>query len=66
MLLLSLFFLYYFRKVKDAWFSERDMLVKSGAFAIEQLSEALSASASSKKLPDELPQNALRLCAEQV
>ncbi|KAJ6338449.1 hypothetical protein OIU76_008009 [Salix suchowensis] len=54
------------RKVKDAWFSNRDMLVKSGAFAIEQLSEALSASASSKKLPDELPQNALRLCAEQL
>ncbi|KAJ6729492.1 SPERMATOGENESIS-ASSOCIATED PROTEIN 20 [Salix viminalis] len=54
------------RKVKDAWFSNRDMLVKSGAFAIEQLSEALSASASSKTLPDELPQNALRLCAEQL
>lgn len=40
--------------------------MKSGAFAIEQLSEALSASASSKKLPDELSQNALHLCAEQV
>jgi len=40
--------------------------VKSGAFAIEQLSEALSASASSKKLPDVLSQNALHLCAEQV
>lgn len=54
------------RKVKDAWFSKRDTLVKSGAFAIEQLSEALSASASSKKLSDELSQNALHLCAEQV
>ncbi|XP_050264885.1 uncharacterized protein LOC126708922 [Quercus robur] len=54
------------RKVKDAWDNKRDMLVKSGAFAIEQLSEALSATASPTKLPDELPQNALRLCAEQL
>jgi hypothetical protein len=52
--------------VKDAWDSKRDILVKSGAFAIEQLTEALSASASSNKVPDGLPQNALRLCAEQV
>ncbi|CAN6693799.1 unnamed protein product [Malus baccata var. baccata] len=54
------------RKVKDAWDSKRDVLVKSGAFAIEQLSEALSSSASSNKLPDGLPQIALRLCAEQL
>ncbi|KAF2298547.1 hypothetical protein GH714_024063 [Hevea brasiliensis] len=53
------------RKVKDAWDNKRDMLTKSGAFAIEQLSEALSASASTNKLPDGLPQNALQLCAEQ-
>lgn len=52
--------------MKDAWDSKRDILVKSGAFAIEQLTEALSASASSNKVPDGLPQNALRLCAEQV
>ncbi|KAK6937428.1 protein of unknown function DUF255 [Dillenia turbinata] len=54
------------RKVKEAWEGNRDTLIKSGAFAIEQLSEALSAIASSKKLPDGLPQNALRLCAEQL
>ncbi|KAL6271785.1 hypothetical protein ACE6H2_028696 [Prunus campanulata] len=54
------------RKVKEAWDGKRDMLVKSGAFAIEQLSEALSASASSNKLPDGLPQHALHLCAEQL
>lgn len=54
------------RKVKDAWDNKRDMIVKSGAFAIEQLSEALSATASPTKLPDELPQNVLRLCAEQL
>ncbi|KAK9281598.1 hypothetical protein L1049_004501 [Liquidambar formosana] len=54
------------RKVKDAWDNKRDTLVKSGAFAIEQLSEALSASASSRKLSDGVPKNALRLCAEQL
>ncbi|XP_062178220.1 uncharacterized protein LOC133883051 [Alnus glutinosa] len=54
------------RKVKDAWDSKRDILVKSGAFAIEQLTEALSASASSSKVPDEVSQNAMRLCAEQL
>ncbi|KAL6210429.1 hypothetical protein ACLB2K_015661 [Fragaria x ananassa] len=53
-------------KVKEAWETKRDVLVKSGAFAIEQLSEALSASASSKKLSDGVPKNALRLCAEQL
>lgn len=52
--------------MKDAWDTKRDTLVKSGAFAIEQLAEALSASASSNKLPDGLSQTALRLCAEQV
>ncbi|MBA0769580.1 hypothetical protein Gotri_018295, partial [Gossypium trilobum] len=54
------------RKVKDAWDNKREMIVKSGAFAIEQLSEALSASAGSNQLPDGLAQNALRLCAEQL
>ncbi|XP_022758050.1 spermatogenesis-associated protein 20 isoform X2 [Durio zibethinus] len=54
------------RKVKDAWNNKKDMLVKSGAFAIEQLSEALSASAASNQLPDGLPENALQLCAEQL
>ncbi|GMH31017.1 hypothetical protein Nepgr_032860 [Nepenthes gracilis] len=54
------------RKVKEAWYKKRDMLLKSGAFAIEQLSEALSTKASSDKLPDGLPQHALNLCAEQL
>ncbi|EXC34717.1 hypothetical protein L484_020490 [Morus notabilis] len=54
------------RKVKDAWDNKRDTLVKSGTFAIEQLAEALSAGASSNKLPDGLAQTALRLCAEQL
>ncbi|GLT42507.1 hypothetical protein SLA2020_165020 [Shorea laevis] len=54
------------RKVKDAWDNKRDMLVKSGAFAIEQLSEALAASAGSNKLSDGLPQRALCQCGEQL
>ncbi|XP_044494820.1 spermatogenesis-associated protein 20 [Mangifera indica] len=54
------------KKVKDAWDNKKDVLIQSGAFAIEQLSEALSSRASSTKLPDGLPQNALHLCAEQL
>lgn len=42
------------------------MLIKSGSLAIAQLSEALSASASSNKLADGIPQNAMHLCSEQV
>ncbi|CAI8615056.1 unnamed protein product [Vicia faba] len=54
------------RKVKEAWESKRDMLVKSGTFAIEQLSEALSTSSDSGKLPDGVSDEALRLCSEQL
>nr|ADV56678.1 hypothetical protein [Phaseolus vulgaris] len=54
------------RKVKQAWDSKRDMLIKSGAFAIEQLSEAMSISSTSDKLPDGVPADALRLCSEQL
>lgn len=54
------------RKVKEAWDTKKDALVESGAFAIEQLSEALSATAKSEKLPSGLPEKALQKCAEQV
>ncbi|XP_057246668.1 uncharacterized protein LOC104899065 isoform X2 [Beta vulgaris subsp. vulgaris] len=54
------------RKVKEAWESKRDVLIKSGSFAIEQLSEALSTKARLDKLPDGLPEEALNLCAEQL
>lgn len=54
------------RKLKEAWDSKRDMLIKSGSYAIEQLSEAMSASSDSDKLPDGVPADALRLCSEQV
>ncbi|XP_027174031.1 uncharacterized protein LOC113773594 [Coffea eugenioides] len=53
-------------KVKEAWDKKKDMLVSSGAFAMEQLAEALTATAGSNKLPDGLPQTALNLCAEQT
>ena len=54
------------RKVKEAWDNKRDVLIKSGSFAIEQLSEALFTKANLDKLPDGLPQDALHLCADQV
>ncbi|KZV21541.1 spermatogenesis-associated protein 20-like [Dorcoceras hygrometricum] len=54
------------RKVKEAWDSKKDELVQSGTFAIEQLSEALSATARSEKLAEGLKEKALRKCAEQL
>lgn len=54
------------RKVKEAWDTRRDELISSGAFAIEQLSEALSVTADFNKLPVELPQKALNSCAKQL
>lgn len=56
----------FIRKVKETWDTKREMLIKSGSLAIAQLSEALSASASSNKLADGIPQNAMHLCSEQV
>ncbi|KAK4732224.1 hypothetical protein R3W88_025212 [Solanum pinnatisectum] len=54
------------RKVKEAWNSKRDTLIQSGEFAIEQLSEALVATSTSNKLSDEVPQTALRKCADHL
>lgn len=54
------------RKVKDAWESKRDVLIQSGAFAIEQLSEAMSVKAESYKLSEGITQSALHKCAKQV
>ncbi|EPS73107.1 hypothetical protein M569_01643, partial [Genlisea aurea] len=54
------------RKVKEAWETKKDVLVQSGSFAIEQLSQALSAIATSEKLPAGLPESALRKCAGQL
>lgn len=52
--------------MKEAWDASKDALVKSGAFAIQQLSEALSAIARLENLPQGLPEKALQKCAEQV
>lgn len=52
--------------MKEAWDTKREMLEKGGDFAIEQLSEALSATASCHKLSDELAQNSLKSCVKQV
>ncbi|KAH0908333.1 hypothetical protein HID58_031654 [Brassica napus] len=54
------------KKVKDAWDTKRDVLVKSGTYAIEELSKALSATAGNDKLPDGLSRTAVTICAKQV
>lgn len=64
--LLRIFLIIMLRKVTEAWNSKREMLVQSGAFAVEQLSEALAAMSTSSKLSDEFLQAALRKCADHV
>ncbi|KAL8192031.1 hypothetical protein R6Q57_028152 [Mikania cordata] len=54
------------RKVKEAWDSKKDALVKSGTFAIEQLSEALSISKLSDKLAEEISLGALHKCTKTL
>lgn len=54
------------RKVKEAWDTKKEALVQSGDFAIEQLSEALSATAKLNKLQEGFPEKTLQKCAEQV
>ncbi|KAK8960947.1 hypothetical protein KSP40_PGU001705 [Platanthera guangdongensis] len=53
-------------KVKEAWESKRDILQKGGAVAIEQLSEAVPATASSRRLSDQILQDVVKLCSEQL
>ncbi|PKA58457.1 dTMP kinase [Apostasia shenzhenica] len=54
------------RKVKEAWESKREMLENGGTLAMEQLSKALSATARSLKLPDDVTQDSVKLCSEQL
>ncbi|XP_020585915.1 spermatogenesis-associated protein 20 [Phalaenopsis equestris] len=54
------------RKVKEAWESKREVLEQGGALAIEELSKALSAAASSRRLPDQISQDVVKLCSEQL
>lgn len=52
--------------MKDAWEIKREMLEKSGTIAIEQLSEALSLTANSSKISDELTRVSLKRCSREV
>ncbi|KAL3849786.1 hypothetical protein ACJIZ3_011668 [Penstemon smallii] len=54
------------RRVKEAWDTRKDELIGGGTFAIEQLSEALSATARSDRVPPGLPEMALQNCAEHL
>uniref|UniRef100_A0A1D1ZHJ6 Spermatogenesis-associated protein 20 n=1 Tax=Anthurium amnicola TaxID=1678845 RepID=A0A1D1ZHJ6_9ARAE len=54
------------RKVKEVWETKREMLEKGGSLAMEQLSEALSATATSRRLSDGLSQRSLQQCYEQL
>ncbi|KAL4202665.1 hypothetical protein AMTRI_Chr02g222250 [Amborella trichopoda] len=54
------------RRVKEAWDTKRDMLERSGISTIQQLSDALSATASSDSSDRALPQNAIQRCADQL
>ncbi|XP_068658801.1 uncharacterized protein [Aristolochia californica] len=54
------------RRVKEAWDAKREVLQQSGNFAIEQLSEALSSNASSKKLQGGASQAGLQRCYQQL
>ncbi|WOL16015.1 spermatogenesis-associated protein 20 [Canna indica] len=54
------------RKVKETWETKREMLEKGGTIAIEQLSEALSATAISNKISEELAQVSLKRCSRQL
>lgn len=52
--------------MKEAWENKSEMLEKGATLAIEQLSEALSTTANSCKLSDDLSENSTERCAEQA
>eukprot|EP01018_Ginkgo_biloba_P017821 Gb_30260 [translate_table: standard] len=54
------------RRVKEAWDSKKNTLHDSGEYAIRQLSDALSTSATSRELTEGLAQQAVQLCANQL
>ena len=54
------------RRIKEAWDSKRGLLYESGNNVIQQLSDALSTSETSKELTEGLAQQAVQLCASQV
>ncbi|XP_078158629.1 catalytics isoform X2 [Carex rostrata] len=54
------------RKVKQAWDTKRETLEMGGTQAIDQLTEALSTSAKSTKVSDDLAHRCLNQCVEQL
>ncbi|CAA7398446.1 unnamed protein product [Spirodela intermedia] len=54
------------RKVRDAWETKKDMLEDGGSRAIEQISEALSTAAASRRLSEETLHSSLRNCYEEL
>ena len=54
------------RRIKEAWDSKRGLIYESGNNVIQQLSDALSTSETSKELTNGLAQQAMQLCASQV
>ncbi|XP_078444935.1 catalytics isoform X2 [Wolffia australiana] len=54
------------RKVKDVWDTKKDTLEEGGSHAIEQLSEALSATSVSRRLSEEVLNCSLKNCYEQL
>lgn len=52
--------------MKQAWDTKRETLEMGGTQAIDQLTEALSASAKSTKVSDDLANRCLNQCVEQV
>ena len=50
----------------DVWKSKKNVLEEGGTRAIEQLSEALSTTAISSRLAEEILQESMTNCYEQV
>ncbi|XP_031497407.1 uncharacterized protein LOC116262307 [Nymphaea colorata] len=54
------------RRVKEAWETKQDMLKKSADFAIQELSEALSAAAINKVFQEDLSYHCIDRCASKL
>ncbi|KAF3795756.1 Uncharacterized protein EJ110_NYTH04460 [Nymphaea thermarum] len=54
------------RRVKEAWETKQDMLKKSADFAIQELSEALSATALNKVFQEDLSYRGIERCANKM
>ncbi|KAJ4783320.1 hypothetical protein LUZ62_034566 [Rhynchospora pubera] len=54
------------RKVKQAWDTKKETLEMGGTLAIDQLTEALSISAKSTKVSEDLAHRCLKQCVDQL